>query len=100
MVSGTRACQWSIWSRSGPSETRGEEANMNCPRCGNDLRANPVGRSCVPCEIVLPPTSTVAGQLFKLAAESADQYRLLDSSVRDLASAGEWDELEALLLAP
>jgi WD40 repeat protein len=55
---------------------------------------------CSPCGIVLPPTSAAAGELLRLPAESAEQFHLLDTSVRRLAGSGLWDELEALLLSP
>jgi hypothetical protein len=73
---------------------------MNCPRCGTELVEGVVGRVCSSCGTVLPPTSAVAGELLRRTAESVEQSRLLDTSVRDLAGAENWDELEALLLDP
>ena len=73
---------------------------MNCPRCGGELAKGVVGRVCSPCGIVLPPASVVAAEILRPGAEAAEQFRRLDASVRDLARAGHWGELEALLLTP
>jgi WD40 repeat protein len=42
----------------------------------------------------------VARELLRRTADPAERFRLLDTSVRDLARMGQWDELEALLLEP
>ena len=73
---------------------------MNCPRCSEELTDGVEGRTCSPCGIVLPPASIVAAELLHLKTDSTAFVRRLDVLVRDLADAGRWDELEALLLSP
>jgi WD40 repeat protein len=76
------------------------DGSMTCPRCSGELADGVGDRVCSPCSVILPPSSVVARELLCRAAELPEQFRLLETSVRDLAGSEHWDELEALLLTP